>query len=145
MFDNRFEIIGVRAGGIQDPPVKTKPEIDGEVLASIDPSTLEDSFVYVHCYFENQSDDMLIRIWRSTYLIDRASGSRSKLVHVENISYAPLWTMIPKKGTFSFLLIFSALPKDCLVFDLLEDISQAGGFSVQAIKRNELDVYHVNI
>jgi len=137
--------IGVRAAGIQDPPVKTKPEIDGEVLAAIDPSTLEDSFVYVHCYFENESDDMLIRIWRSTYLIDCASGSRSELVHIENISYAPIWTMIPKKGTFSFLLIFSALPKDCLVFDLLEDIPQAGGFYVQGIKRNELDVYHVDI
>lgn len=138
-------MLGVRAGGIQDPPVKTKPEIDGEVLAAIDPSTLEDSFVYVHCYFENQSDDMLIRIWRSTYLIDRASGSRSELVHIENISYAPMWTMIPKKGTFSFLLIFSSLPKDCVVFDLLEDIPQAGGFYVQGIKRNELDVYHVDI
>lgn len=145
MFNKSIEISGVRAGGIQDPPVKTKPEVDGEVLAAIDPSTLEDSFVYVHCYFENQSDDMLIRIWRSTYLIDRSSGSRSELVHIENISYAPMWTMIPKKGTFSFLLIFSALPKDCVVFDLLEDIPQAGGFFVQSIKRNELDVYHVDI
>ena len=145
MFYKSFEIIGVRAGGIQDPPVKTKPEVGSEVLASIDPSTVEDSFVYVHCYFENQSDDMLIRIWRSTYLIDRASGSRSELVHAENISYAPMWTMIPKKGTFSFLLIFSALPKDCLVFDLVEDIPQAGGFYIQGVKRNELDVYHVDI
>ena len=145
MFDKHIEISGVRAGGIQDPSVKTKPEVDGEVLAAIDPHTLEDSFVYVHCYFENQSDDMLIRIWRSTYLIDRSSGSRSELVHIENISYAPMWTMIPKRGTFSFLLIFSALPKDCLVFDLLEDIQQAGGFFVQSIKRNELDVYHVDI
>lgn len=144
MFKKTVEI-GVRSGGIQDPPVKTKPEVDGEVLAAIDPSTLEDSFVYVHCYFENQSDDMLIRIWRSTYLIDRTSGSRSELVHVENISYAPMWTMIPKKGMFSFLLIFSALPKDCVVFDLLEDIPQAGGFYIQGIKRNELDVYHVDI
>ena len=144
MFNKSIEI-EVRSGGIQDPPVKTKPEIDGDVLAAIDPSTLEDSFVYVHCYFENESDDMLIRIWRSTYLIDRASGSRSELVHIENISYAPMWTMIPKKGTFSFLLIFSSLPKDCVVFDLLEDIPQAGGFYVQGINRNELDVYHVDI
>lgn len=137
--------IEVNAGGIQDPPVKIKPEVDPEVLTSIDLAILEDSYVYVHCYFENQSDDMLIRIWRSTYLIDRASGSRSELIHVENISYAPMWTMIPKKGPFSFLLIFSSLPKDCVVFDLLEDIPQAGGFYVQGIKRNELDVYHVDI
>jgi hypothetical protein len=133
------------SGGIPVLPVKTKPEVEREVLASIDPATLEDQHVYVHCYFDNQSDDMLIRIWQSTFLIDRASGARSELIHIENISYAPQWTMIPKKGTFSFLLIFSALPKDCTVFDLLEDIPQAGGFFVQGIKRNELDVYHEDI
>ncbi len=88
---------------------------------------------------------MLIRIWRSTFLVDRASGSRSQLIHAENISYAPMWTMIPKKGEFSFLLIFSALPKGCTVFDLLEDIPQTGGFFIQGIQRNQLDVYHVDI
>ena len=136
---------GVKSGGIQEPPVKTKPDVDEGVLTSIDPSTLEDSFVYVHCYFNNTSDDMLIRIWRSTYLIDRSSGSRSELIHAENISYAPQWTMIPNKGMFSFLLIFSALPKDCTMFDLLEDIPQTGGFFIQNIQRNQLDVYHVDI
>ena len=126
-------------------PVKTKPEVGEEVLTSIDPSTLEDSYVYVHCHFNNTSDDMLIRIWRSTFLIDRASGARSSLIHVENISYAPMWTLIPGKGRFSFLLIFTSLPKDCIVFDLLEDIPQAGGFNIQGIQRNELDVYHVDV
>lgn len=140
-----MNIFCTKSGGVQDPPVKTKPDVDAEVLSSIHPATLEDHHVYVHCYFDNQSDDMLIRIWRSTFLIDRASGSRSELIHAENISYAPQWTMIPKKGTFSFLLIFSSLPKDCTVFDLLEDIPQAGGFFISGIKRNELDVYHVDI
>jgi len=132
------------SGGIENPPSKTNPEVDSEVLTSIAPSTLDDSYVYVHCYFNNTSDDMLIRVWRSTYLIDRASGTRSELIHAENISYAPMWTAI-KKGAFSFLLIFSSLPKDCTVFDLLEDIPQSGGFFVQGIKRNLLDVYHVDI
>ena len=131
--------------GEPEAPVKTKPEVGEEVLTSIEPSTLEDSYVYVHCYFDNTSDDMLIRIWRSTFLIDRASGARSQLIHAENISYAPMWTLIPKKGRFSFLLIFSALPKDCTVFDLLEDIPQTGGFFIQNIQRNQLDVYHVDI
>jgi hypothetical protein len=135
----------VRLGVEPEVPVITKPEVEQEVFTSIDPSTLDDSHVYVHCYFNNTSDDMLIRIWHSTYLIDRASGSRSQLVHAENISYAPQWTVINKKGTFSFLLIFSALPKDCSVFDLFEDIPQPGGFFVQGIKRNQLDVYHVDI
>jgi hypothetical protein len=138
---NRF----LNSGPIPEAPTKIKPEVETEVLTSIDPDTLEDSHVYVHCHFNNTSDEMLIRVWRSTYLIDRSSGARSQLIHAENISFAPQWTLIPKKSEFTFLLIFSALPKDCTVFDLLEDIPQAGGFFVQGIKRNSQDVYHVNI
>ena len=125
--------------------VPTKPKVDTEVLTSIDAWTLEDQHVYVHCYYKNDLPEMLIRIWRSTFLIDKVSGARSELVHAEKISFAPQWTIIQGKITFSFLLIFSALPKDCKVFDLVEDIPQAGGFFVSGIKRNELDVYHVDI
>jgi hypothetical protein len=128
-----------------ETPAKEKPAVDAGVLASIHPLTLDDACVYVHCYFNNPADDMLIRIWRSTFLVDRASGARSELIHAENISYAPQWTVVPRRSAFSFLLIFSALPKDCTVFDLLEDIPQTGGFFVSGIKRNSLDVYHVKI
>lgn len=125
--------------------VPTKPKVDTEVLTSIDAWTLEDQHVYVHCYYKNDLPEMLIRVWRSTFLIDKVSGARSELVHAEKISFAPQWTIIQGKITFSFLLIFSALPKDCKAFDLVEDIPQAGGFFVSGIKRNELDVYHVDI
>jgi hypothetical protein len=130
--------------GIKELP-KVKPAVDVDTLTSIDPSVLEDSFVYVHCYFNNQSDDMLIRIWKTTFLIDKGSASRSQLVHAENITFAPVWTSIPGKKQYSFLLIFNALPKSCQQFDLLEDIPQAGGFFVQNIQRNQTDVYHINI
>ncbi len=122
-----------------------KPAIDVDVLTSIDPNSLTDSYVYVHCYYQNVYDEMFIRIWQTTFLIDRVSGSRAKLVHVENISYAPVWTHIPGKQLYTFLLIFSSLPKDCKTFDLVEDIPQAGGFFVSGISRNEQDVYHVTI
>lgn len=122
-----------------------KPAIDVDVLTSIDPNSLTDSYVYVHCHYQNVYDEMFIRIWQTTFLIDRASGSRAKLVHVENISYAPVWTHIPGKQLYTFLLIFSSLPKDCKTFDLVEDIPQAGGFFVSGISRNEQDVYHVAI
>ena len=122
-----------------------KPVVDVETLESIDPQLLEDSFVYVHCHFENPSDDMLIRVWRTTFLVDRALGVRSQLLHAENISYAPQWTIIPRKGNFTFLLIFGGLPKSVLVFDLMEEIPQPGGFVVRGIRRNEADVYHVEI
>ena len=105
----------------------------------------QESHVYVHCYFNNTVKDMLIRIWKTTYLVDHGSGAKSKLVHVENISYAPEWTMVPDKKEFRFLLIFDALPRACMSFDLIEDIPQAGGFHIEGIMRNKSDVYHVNI
>ena len=136
--------IGYRMGGIESP-VKAKPEVDMEVLFSIHPELLEDSFVYVHCHVDNGQRDMLIRIWKTTYLVDQAGGTRSGLVHAENISLAPVWTLIPDHMPYTFLLIFSALPKSCALFDLVEEIPQPGGFLVKNIKRNQTDVYHVNI
>lgn len=123
----------------------TKPEIGAEVLTSIDPNSLTDAYIYVHCHYENEYDEMFIRVWRSTFLVDRTSGTRAQLIHAENISIAPVWTIIPGKQTYTFLLIFSQLPGDCKVFDLIEDIPQAGGFHVSGIARNEQDVYHVAI
>ncbi len=130
---------------IQDPPVKVKPAVDDSVLASIQLSVLEDSYVYVHCSFDNTWEDALIRIWRTTFLVDHSSGSKSSLVHAENISIAPLWTIIPNKRIHNFILVFSALPKSCTKFDLIEEIPQPGGFCVRDIQRNMRDVYHVTI
>ena len=130
---------------IKDPPVKLKPLVDAKVLTSIEPSVLEDSYVYVHCAFDNTWKDALIRIWKTTFLMDKASGARSSLVHAENISIAPVWTIIPDGRTHNFILIFSALPKTCMAFDLVEDIPQPGGFFVKDIRRNARDVYHVNM
>lgn len=130
---------------VKEAPAKAKPEVAVDTLTSIDSETLEDSFVYVHCYFKNAYKDMLIRIWKTTFLVDKTSSARSKLVHAENISFAPQWTQIPDGVTYNFLLIFSGLPKSCRSFDLLEDIPQPGGFFVESIQRNETDVYHIDI
>lgn len=130
---------------IENLPVKTKPEVDDKVLASIEPAVMEDSYVYVHCNFDNPWKDALIRIWKTTFLVDRVSGSKSQLIHAENISIAPLWTIIPDKKVYTFILIFSALPKSCKLFDLIEEISQPGGFFVKNIPRNGSDVYHVTM
>lgn len=122
-----------------------KIAIGVDVLASIDPEYLEDSFVYVHCKFQIPTPGMLIRIWRTTVLKDCHSAGQSQLLHAEKISYAPQWTMLPDRGTYSFLLIFSALPKTCTHFDLIEQIPQSGGFMVKNISRNKTDVYTVSI
>lgn len=128
-----------------ETPDVVKPKVETESLSSVDPSTLNDSFVYVHCYFHNKWENMLIRIWKTTFLVDEASGTRSRLIHAENISIAPAWTQIPDDREYSFLLIFAGLPKSCKQFNLVEEISEPGGFYVSNISRNETDVYHINI
>jgi hypothetical protein len=127
------------------PPVRTKPFIDIEVLAAVEAETLEDSYVYVHCYIDSDVKDMLIRIWKTTFLVDINSGVRAKLLHAENVSLAPLWTMVPDGQHFNFLLIFSSLPKSCTQFDLIEEVPTSGGFHIGNIPRNMRDVYHINI
>lgn len=129
-------------GGI---PVIAKPAVETEALGHIDAKALEGSFVYVHCTFDNQWDNMLIRIWKTTFLTDSASGTRSALVHAENITMAPQWTSIPDRVRYSFLLIFSGLPKSCRKFDLVEEIAEPGGFLIKDIMRNETDVYHIDV
>ncbi|MCI0751897.1 MAG: hypothetical protein L0Y35_08670 [Flammeovirgaceae bacterium] len=129
---------------ITSPP-SIKPEVDTEVLTTVKHEQLDDSYVYVHCYFNNTFKDMLIRIWKATFLIDRFSGARSSLVHTENISFAPQWTMIPDQAVYNFLLVFTGLPSTCKVFDLVEEIPEPGGFFVQGIQRNETDIYHIDI
>ena len=133
------------SGNVEIAPVKTKPHIDTEVLSSISPAVLEDSYVYVHCYYNNTGDDMMLRIWKTTFLVDKSTGVRTRLVHAENISFAPLWTQIPNGQPYSFLLVFEALPKSCQQLDLIEDIPQSGGFEVRDIHRNASDVYHINM
>lgn len=130
---------------IVESPVKLKPSIDITVLTALATESLEDSHVYIHCYLENGAKDLLIRIWRTTFLIDQNTGNRSKLIHAENVSMAPQWTMVPNAGLFNFLLIFSPLPKSCQQFDLLEQVPTSGGFHIPGIQRNMKDVYHIDI
>lgn len=121
------------------------PETEREVIVAPVTAVLEQGHVYVHCRFRNGPMETLIRIWSSTVLIDRSSGSRSSLIHAEQISIAPVWTPVPPNREFRFLLIFQALPAGCTVFEMLEDIPEIGGFHVTGIIRNESDIYHVDL
>jgi len=127
------------------PPVKAKPEVDTDVLYAIHPELLHDAYIYAHLHVPRTSEEVLIRIWRSTSLIDRTSGLKSGLVHAENITFAPIWTIVPRHFNYTFLLIFNTLPKSSHVFDLVEEISQPGGFFIPGINRNESDVYHLDL
>ena len=97
----------------------------------------EERQTIVHC---SCGDDYAFRVWPSTFLIEKGTGKRAKLITAFNISFAPQWTLNDGKG---FTLIFEGLSKDCTSFDLKEIIPQDGGFEVKGIQRNTMDVYQV--
>ena len=124
----------------------TKPTILKEILESLQSKVEEEKQVIVHCCFPaTASEDMLIRIWGSTFLVDDRIKHKSTLIHHENISLFPYWTEVPAFKDYWFTLVFSGLPKDCESFDLREEIPQEGGFLVKNIKRNSSDIYRVKI
>ncbi len=124
----------------------TKPEISQEILDSLQTKAEEEKQVIVHCCFPATLYlGSLIRIWRTTFLIDEYSGHKSHLIHHENISLFPYWTDVPPMQDFWFTLVFSGLPKECKSFNLKEEIPEEGGFFVKNIKRNGTDVYRIKI
>ncbi|MBS1951083.1 MAG: hypothetical protein OJF59_002982 [Cytophagales bacterium] len=122
-----------------------KIQVGVDLLASVDPLILEDSYIYVHCSIDVPTPGLFMRIWKTTVLRDCHSRAKATLIHAENISYAPVWTHVLNCEKYPFLLIFSALPRTCSAFDLIEDIPQPGGFAALNIARNQSDVYHIHL
>ena len=127
-------------------PTIIKPKIAPKLFAQLEEKFEEEKQVIVHCLFQNDYlMGNLIRIWQSTFLVDKFSGHRSPLLFWENISLYPYWTEVPPVKEYQFTLIFSGLPKDCILFDFVEEIPQKGGFLVTNIERNGSDVYTVKL
>ncbi len=117
--------------------------ISEETILSLAGLTMDEAQVTVHVVYKATYSGSAIRIWPTTYLVPQEGGNKSKLLTFENISLAPFWTILRRKGEFRFTLVFSPLPKSCKLFHLWEDIDQPGGFLIRNIKRNQTDVYEV--
>jgi hypothetical protein len=105
----------------------------------------EQGQVVVHVTYEVKMPGEGLRIWPTTYLVPDETGGKCPMIMFHNISLAPYWTIMDKKGPYRFTLFFSALPKDCTFFHLFEDIDQPGPFVILFIRRNESDVYEVTL
>jgi hypothetical protein len=120
-----------------------KPIFKPNISFQIEADTLEERSTIVHCTVK--ADEFWptgIRIWPTTFLIQE-NGERKKLLQAYNIAPYPNWKWVLNGHVFT--LIFEGLSKDCMLFDLLEDIPQPGGFHIENIERNKLDVYWVEI
>lgn len=128
---------------------KTETDINIVIDNSLFEKSMNETYlegqVIVHCHFLPPFHDSLIRIWRSTYLRDRNSAHKSKLLTAYNITFYPVWKSVEQGKPARFTLVFAPLPKSCTDFDLFEDIPQGSGFYTGLITRNKSDVYNVEI
>ncbi len=85
-----------------------------------------------------------VRIWPSTFLIEKETGKRVKLITAFNISFAPEWTFA-YNGNNKFTLVFEGLSKGCTMFDLMEVIPLPDPFVVRNIARTNSDVYNLRV
>ena len=115
--------------------------VESELLEELAQKAEEQGQVVVNIVYAPQQFEFAVRVWRSTFLFSKSSDHKSKLLHAENIAIAPIWTEVAASKQFTFTLYFEGLPKDVLLFDLIESIPQPGGFIYQGIVRNEMDVY----
>ncbi|MCE2790199.1 MAG: hypothetical protein LW630_09850 [Saprospiraceae bacterium] len=122
---------------IQSPEVAIHEEIRNQLKTWI----TSEGQVIVHCLCKAGNEGMWLRIWPTTYLLDCHSPHRSELLFHENITAYPHWTTVLPHHQHQFTLIFSALPSDCILFDLKEIIPQSNGFEFVSIPRNQTDVY----
>ena len=113
---------------------------DVKVEAEVRP--LDPVVVHVRCA-PNYSRSL--RIWQSTFLLDRDSAHTSAMIDSENISLYPHWTPVPFGRPHQFTLCFEPLPKSVRVFDLSEIIPEPGGWYFPAIRRNQEDVYWLDL
>ena len=121
-------------------PIQTETITEVKEETAVETLAAEENQTIVHCVC---SMDAAYRIWKTTFLIEHATGKRAKLLTAFNISFYPYWTL--KSAGQKFTLIFEGLSRNCIMFDLKEEIPQEGGFEVKSILRNKSDVYTVEI
>lgn len=113
---------------------KTKTKAKTKTLDAKERQTI------VHCTYNPEA---AVRVWPSTFLVEKETGRRARLITAYNISFAPEWTFATNGNRFT--LIFEGLSKGCASFDLVEDIPLPDPFIVKDIPRNKTDVYNVKI
>ena len=132
---------------IEAPKKKIKKvEIDTALKVEARSLIQEEMQVVIKCSYKATEFLDAIRINKATFLIPHGYNfSASSLQHAENITMFPEWTFLKPGITYHFTLIFSGLPKGCNSFDLVEKINSPGAFVVRDIKRNDTDVYYLNL
>jgi len=126
---------------MQNTLTTTKPKIDQATKKKLEKEFKLEGQVTIHIDFTAKIEGSLLRIWKTTFLFSKNSTHKSKLLHHYNIALYPQWMQVSLGQAIRFTLIFSALPKSCTHFDMIEQIPESGGFAFRNITRNSTDVY----
>ena len=142
-YEHMPTLLTCSAPAIEAPPL-TQERLDQQLREELCTAVEERGQVTVHCSFTAGMFDC-IRIWPTTYLVCQHSGHRSPLLLADGIPLAPTWLPVPAGQPVHFTLLFAGLPQHCVLFDLVEEIADPGGFHVSSILRNGMDVYRVDL
>ncbi len=123
---------------------KHKILVEKQIIEKAIEATEVEKQVIVHCIYRDFSNNWQIQICKTTYLRDRDSTHKSKLIKAYNITVEPIWREYRAGTSAKFTLVFSGLPKSCTSFDLFEE-TDGGEFYTGIISRNESDTYTVDI
>ena len=86
---------------IKEPKIKANEAPVNETAFEVE----EERQIIVHCRCDSKGiDDLWIRIWKTTFLIDRVSEYKSDLLFAYNISFYPYWEMIPYNSFKKFII-----------------------------------------
>ena len=86
--------------------------------------------------------DEIVQIWPKTYLLCGDTGHRSPLVWVHGIPLAPQWRFPASPVGHTFILLFTALPRQCRHFNVVEEVP-TGTERYIGVTRNRMDVYEI--
>jgi len=141
-------------------------ELDTEKESLIIPYDLvseyeEAAFTYLHCTYTTSpkyDNGWWVNIHRECYLTSIVSKDELLMINAIGIPLSPDRHYLQRRGdSITFTLIFPAIPKNWILFDLEERgattptirtrnvILASGSLSIRNIQRNDTGVYHVRI
>ena len=124
-------------------------KIDNAIFESYYTQFSVESQTIIHCKikaYEFVPNGGWANISPNTYLINRQSNDRLKLIYAENIPYAPhRYFFRNSNDCLNFTLLFQKIPETWQTFCLYEETNLGDGFFVAEVPKNKSGVYQIRI
>jgi hypothetical protein len=110
----------------------------------VGPDIQEEAQTIIQCEYSAPKATSTLNIYSTTYLINRSSGAKLRMLSAFNIPYAPYKHDFYAVGErLNFTLIFPRLPEGWEQFDLVEITRVDDPLVCRGILRNSSGVYQI--